>query len=72
MRGSAVVVGSAGIKKPTAGTCDLPRRVCNVLAEVARKGIGQLFEGNLGLTGRRDLQEGLREGEFVGRDIAPE
>jgi len=43
-----------------------------VLAEVTRKGIGQLFQCDLGLAGRRDLQKGFREGEFVGRDIAPE
>jgi hypothetical protein len=44
----------------------------DVLAEVTGKGIGELFEGAFRLAGRRDLQEGLREGEFVGRDISAE
>jgi len=51
---------------------DLPGGMRDVLAEVMRKGIGQLFKRDLGLAGRRDLQKRLREGEFVGRDIAPE
>ena len=72
MRGGPVVVGSAGIEKLAAGTGDLPRRVRDVLAKVARKGIGELFEGDLRLAGRCDLQKGLREGEFVGRDISAE
>ena len=72
MRGGPVVVGSAGIEKLAAGAGDLPGRVRDVLAKVTRKGIRELFERDLGPAGRRDLQEGLREGKFVGRDIAPE
>jgi len=72
VRGGPVVVGSAGIEKLAAAAGDLPGRVRDVLAKMARKGIGELFERDLGLAGRRDLQEGLREGEFVGRGIAPE
>ena len=72
MRGGPVVVGSAGIEKLAAAAGDLPGRVRDVLAEVTRKGIRQLFERDLRPAGRRDLQEGLREGEFVGRDITPE
>jgi len=72
VRGGPVVVGSAGIEKLAAGAGDLPGRVRDVLAKVTRKGIRELFERDLGPAGRRDLQEGLREGKFVGRDIAPE
>ena len=72
MRGSPVVVGPAGIEKLAAAAGDLPGRMRDVLAKVTRKGIGQLFKRDHGLAGRRDLQKRLREGEFVGRDIAPE
>ena len=70
--GGAVVVGSAGVEEGAAGACDLLGRVGDVLAEVSGKGIGELFEGDFGLAGRRDLQKGLREGELIGRDISAE
>jgi len=70
--GGAVVVGSAGVEEGAAAAGDLLGRVGDVLAEVSGKGIGELFECDFGLAGRRDLKKRLREGELIGCDISAE
>lgn len=54
-RGQAVVIGSASVEKSAAPAGRLPGRVRDVLAEVARKGLGKGLERDLGPAGRRDL-----------------
>lgn len=71
-RRGAVVIGAAGVEKAAAAAGHLLGRVRDVLAEVARKGLGKRLEGDFRPAGERELEKGLREGELVGRDISAE
>jgi len=71
-RGAGLVYEGLAKRVVAAAAGDLSGRVGDVLAEVSGKGIGELFEGDFGLAGRRDLQKRLREGELIGRDISAE
>ena len=71
VRDLTLVVAGARVDKLAGSTGGLLGRVRHVLTEVAGVGIGQLAESDRVLILLGEVNEGLREGELVGRHITP-